>query len=99
MRDLNLITYLDDALRCVTGHGVFKKTTGVNAMKVLRQTGGAFGCPASILSDNGSCFVGVQKDGVPNGTWTPTVFENELLELDIHLINSRLHHPQTNKKL
>ena len=99
MRDLNLITYLDDASRCVTGYGVFEEATGVNAVKVLRQAVGAFGCPASILSDNGSCFVGVRKDGVPKGTWTPTVFENELLNLGIHLINSRPYHPQTNGKL
>ncbi len=43
--------------------------------------------------------MGVRKDGVPKVTWTPTVFENELLELDIHLINSRPCHPQTNGKL
>ncbi len=72
---------------------------GVNAVKVLRQAVGAFDHPASILSDNGFCFVGVRKDGVPKGTWMPTVFENELLELDIHLINSRPCHPQTNGKL
>ena len=33
------------------------------------------------------------------GTWTPTLFENELLDLDIGLINSRPYHPQTNGKL
>ena len=43
--------------------------------------------------------MGVRKDGVPKGTWTPTVFENELLELGIHLINSRPYRPQTNGKL
>ena len=33
------------------------------------------------------------------GTGTPTVFENELLNLGIELINSRPYHPQTNGKL
>ena len=74
VRDLNLITYLDDASRCITGYGVFKEATGLNAVKVLRQAILAFGAPASILSDNGSCFGGV-RSGTPKGTWTPTVFE------------------------
>lgn len=99
MRDLNLITYLDDASRCITGYGVFKEATGLNAVKVLRQAIEVFGRPASILSDNGSCFVGVRRASIPKGTWTPTVFENELLHMDIHLINSRPYHPQTNGKL
>ena len=99
MRDLNLITYLNDASRCVTGYGVFGEVTGPNAVKVLRQAVGAFGRPASILSDNGSCFVGVRGGNTPKGTWTPTVFENELLDLGIRLINSRPYRPPTNGKL
>ena len=98
MRDLNLITYLDDASRCVTGYGVFKEATGLNAVDVLRQAILAFGTPASILSDNGSCFVGV-RSGTPRGTWVLTAFEGELLDRGIHLINSRPYHPQTNGKL
>ena len=35
----------------------------------------------------------------PAGTWTPTLFENELLSLDIELINSRPYHLQTNGNL
>ena len=98
MKDLSLITYLDDASRCVTGFGLFDEATGQNAVQVLRQAVQAFGAPSSILSDNGSCFVGVRR-GTPKGSWRPTIFENELLDLDIHLINSRPYHPQTNGKL
>ena len=97
-RDLNLITYLDDASRCITGYGVFKEATGLNAVEVLRRAILAFGTPASILSDNGSCFVGV-RSGTPKGTWMPTAFEGELLDRGIQLINSRPYHPQTNGKL
>ena len=99
MRDLNLITYLDNASRYVTGAGLFSQATSENAVLILRQAIKRFGTPATILSDNGSCFVGVRRDGMPKGTWTPTVFENELLYMDIHLINSRPYHPQTNGKL
>ena len=36
----------------------------------MRQAIKLFGTPATILSDNGSCFVGVRQDGIPKGTWT-----------------------------
>ena len=48
VRDLNLITYLDDASRCVTGYGMFKEATGLNAVKVLRQAILAFGTPSDV---------------------------------------------------
>ena len=99
MKGLNLITYLDDASRCVTGAALFREATSENAVTVLRQAIGRFGMPATILSDNGSCFVGAGGRKKPKGTWTPTLFENELLALDIGLINSRPYHPQTNGKL
>ena len=99
MKGLNLITYLDDASRCVTGAALFKEATSENAVIVLRQAIGRFGVPATILSDNGSCFVGARGRKKSSGTWTPTLFEDELLTLNIGLINSRPYHPQTNGKL
>ncbi len=99
MKDLNLITYLDDASRCVTGAALFKEATSENAVAVLRQAVGRFDVPATILSDNGSCFVGRGGRKRQTGTWTPTLFENELLDHNIGLINSRPYHPQTNGKL
>ena len=53
----------------------------------------------NILSDNGSCFVGRGGRRRQTGTWTPTLFENELLALNIGLINSRPYHLQANSKL
>ena len=61
MKGLNLITYLDDASQCVTGAALFKEATSENAVTVLRQAICEFGVPATVLSDNGSCFVG--RDG------------------------------------
>ena len=98
-RGLNLITYLDDASKCMTGARLFKEAASENAVAVLRQAVNEFGTPATILSDNGSCFVGRGGCKEPTGIWTPTFFENELLNLGIELINSRLYHPQTNGKL
>ena len=99
MRDLNLITYLDDASRCVTGAALFREATSANAVAVLRQTIGRFGVQATILSDSGTCFVGRGGRKKPTGNWTPTLFENKLLDLGIGLINSQPYHPQTNGKL
>ena len=96
--DYNLITYLDDASRCVAGAAVFKEATSENAVAVLRSTIAEFGTPATILSDNGSCFVGVKRK-IPAGSWKPTLFETELLHHGIELINARPYHPQTNGKL
>ena len=106
-RGLNLITYLDDASRCVMAAQVFKEATSKNAVEVLRSAIAQFGTPATILSDNGSCFVGVmskdrkrrKREGPPGSTWMPTEFEAELLDRGIELINSRPYHPQTNGKL
>ena len=36
----------------------------------MRQAIKLFGTLATILSDNGSCFVGVRQDSIPKGTWT-----------------------------
>ncbi len=99
-RAYNLITYLDDASRCVTGAALFENATSENAVLLLRLAIKRFGRPATILSDNGSCFVGQngRKKG-PMGTWQQTAFEEELLGSGIGLINSRPYHPQTNGKL
>ena len=99
MKWLNLITYLDDASRCVTGAALFGEATSENAVAALRQSICRFGVPATILSDNGSCFVGRGGHKKQASAWTPTVFESELPALDIGLINSRPYHPQTNGKL
>ena len=98
IRGLCLITFLDDASRCVTGAGLCTQATSDNAVVVLQQAIKQFGTPATILSDNGSCFVGMRK-GNPKGYWKPTAFEEALLGRSIELINSRPYHPQTNGKL
>ena len=58
MKGLNLVTFLDDASRCVTGVGLFTEATSENVVDVLIDAIAKFGTPAAILSDNGSCFVG-----------------------------------------
>ena len=98
MKGLNLITYLDDASRRVTGAALFREATSENAVTVLRQAICGFGVPATIPSDNGSCFVGRDGHKRQTSTWTHPVRERAL-SLNIGLINSRPYHPQTNGKL
>lgn len=66
----------------------------------LRLASKRFDKPASILSDNDSCFVGQGgRRKEPTGRWQSTVFEEELLGNGIVLTNSGPCHPQTNGKL
>ncbi len=98
-RGLQLVTYLDDASRCIVASRLFTQATSENAVLVLEEAIKQFGTPATILSDNGSCFVGAGRRKRHTGSWQPTVFESELLDRGIELINARPYHPQTNGKL
>lgn len=95
---MNLIAQLDNASRYVAGAALFKEATLKNAVTAPRHTISGFGVPATILSDNGACFVGVGGSKKPKGSWMPTLFKNKLPSLNISLINSRPYHPQTNGK-
>ena len=98
---VKLVSYLDDASRCITAAQLFTEATSKNAVLVLRKAIRQFGMPATILSDNGSCFVGRggRKKTPRPESWVPTFFEAELIERGIDLINTRPYHPQTNGKL
>ena len=98
LKGRNLIVFLDDASRCVTGFGVFQDATSENATLALRRAISEYTTPAQMLSDNGRCFAG-GKAGGPKKRWTPTAFEEELLANNIMLITTRPYHPQTNGKL
>jgi len=49
---------LDDASRYITGVALFEHAASENAVMTIRLVIERFGCPASMLSGNGSCFVG-----------------------------------------
>ena len=52
-------------------------------MLALRDAIKRFGTPATILSDNGSCFVGRGGRKASGKTWKATAFEAELLDRGI----------------
>lgn len=86
MKGPNLITYLDDASRCVSGAVLFGEAVSENAVAALQEAIRGFGMPATILSDNGSCFVGRGGRRKQACIWTPTAFENKHLNSYKHYI-------------
>ena len=92
---LNLITYLDDVSRCRAVQGSYVRERSCGA-----QTGhqGVWdSCNHTVRQRIVLCRQGRSQE--PTGTWTPTLFENDLLNLGIELINSRPYHSQTNGNL
>ena len=75
---------------------MFEHATTENALAVLEEAIKNHGKPASIMTDRGSQFYANASEAKKKGA---SVFENELLNLGIELINSRPYHPQTNGKL
>jgi len=83
---LQIIAFIDDASRLVTGVGVFDNATTENALLVLNQAVKDYGNPKQIISDWGTQF-------------TANNFQQQLKELGIQHIKARIKHPQTNGKL
>lgn len=83
---LQVIAYLDDASRLITGCGVFDNATTENALLVLNQAVKDFGKPKQIISDHGTQF-------------TAGLFQERLKQLGIEHVKARVKHPQTNGKI
>ncbi len=64
LKGLQLVAYLDDASRCITGFGLFDSATSQNTVAVLRKAIKSFGTPDQILSDNGAQFTSRNR-GIP----------------------------------
>ena len=96
LKGLDLIVYLDDASRCVTGFGLFSEATTDHSIMVLRDAMKKFGVPGQILTDHGTQFTsnhtGVKKP-------KHTAYEQELLDNGIAHVMARVKHPQTNGKI
>lgn len=85
------IAYMDDALRFITGYGVFS-----NAVGVLREAVARHGKPAAMLTDRGAQFYAHESEDKKRGE---TEFRKELGRLGIRHMLARADHPQTNGKL
>ena len=77
------IIYIDDASRFITSYGEFDNANTENSLKVFKR-GLKFGIYRQMMSDHGTQF--------------EEHFTNELKELNIKHIKSRVKHPQSNGK-
>ena len=90
------LCYEDDASRFVTGWGVFKEATTVNAIAVLEYAIKHHGKPASVMTDHGSQFYANEAEARKRGE---SEYEKKMVELGIKQILAGVRHPQTNGKL
>lgn len=85
-QNLQIIAFLDDASRFITGVGIFDTATTENALLVLNQAIKDHGIPKELISDHGTQY-------------TSNLFQNRLKELNIKHIKAKIKHPQTNGKI
>ena len=85
-KGMQIIAYLDDASRLVTGVGVFDNANTENAILVLNKAIEDFGTPRQVCSDWGTQF-------------TSDMFQQALKQHNIKHVKARVKHPQTNGKL
>jgi hypothetical protein len=67
---------------------VFAVTSAPDVVATLYEAGGAWGLPASVLTDNGCLYTAAYRHGY-------SALESELFHLGIDYKHSRPYHPQT----
>lgn len=82
---------IDDHSRVVPSAVVGTGPTSALAWAAFERGATTWGPPAMVLSDNGTCFVGVNRGG--------SSFQANLAALGIRTINARPYHPQTCGKI
>jgi putative transposase len=92
-----LVTYLDDASRCLVGYAIGPRATTELALRAFEAAAVRFGYPRQLLTDHGSQYTA----NVPGGLGE---FDRHLIGLRrrgvrIRHIFSRVKHPQTNGKM
>ena len=91
-----IIVFVDDASRFITGFGHFSNATSENSAKVLRNAVSAWGAPKQLMSDHGVQFTSFPRETCENPE--QNIFQKTLAELGIKHIKSRVKHPQSNGK-
>jgi transposase InsO family protein len=85
---VEILNFLDDFSRVCVASKVLKATTSPDVVATLYEAGGAWGLPASLLSDNGCIYTAAYRGGY-------SAVESELFHLGITSKHSRPYHPQT----
>ena len=85
---VEILNFLDDFSRVCVASKVLSTTTSPDVVGTLYDAGGAWGLPASLLTDNGAVYTAAYRDGY-------SAMESELFRLGITYKHSRPYHPQT----
>jgi hypothetical protein len=86
--DVEILNMLDDHSRLLVGSRAFVTTKATDVVETFHQAAGAYGFPASMLTDNGAIFTAEARNG-------RCAMENELAALGIAYKHSRPYRPQT----
>jgi transposase InsO family protein len=85
---VEIVVFLDDHSRLVTGARVLRVATAPAVLEMFRRAAEQWGLPAALLTDNGCVYTTWHRGG-------PNVMQTELLALGIDYRHSRPYHPQT----
>ena len=85
---VEILNFLDDFSRVCVASRVFAVTSSPDVIATLYEAGGAWGLPASLLTDNGAIYTATYRHGY-------SAMESELFHLGIDYKHSRPYHPQT----
>ena len=85
---VEILNFLDDFSRVCVAAKVLSVTTAPDVVATLYEAGGAWGLPASVLTDNGCIYTSAYRHGY-------SAMESELFHLGIDYKHSRPYHPQT----
>jgi transposase InsO family protein len=85
---VEILNLIDDFSRVCVASQAFATTASPDVVATLYEAGGAWGLPASLLTDNGCIFTANHRHGF-------SAFESELFHLGIVCKHSRPYHPET----
>jgi transposase InsO family protein len=85
---VEILNFLDDFSRVCVASKVLRATSAPDVVATLYEAGGAWGLPASVLTDNGCIYTAAYRHGY-------SAMESELFHLGIDYKHSRPYHPQT----
>lgn len=85
---VEICNFIDDFSRVCVASKVFAVTSSPDVIATLYEAGGAWGLPASLLTDNGAIYTATYRHGY-------SAMESELFHLGIDYKHSRPYHPQT----
>ena len=85
---VEILNFLDDFSRVCVASKVLAVTSAPEVVATLYEAGGAWGMPASLLTDNGCIYTAAHRHGY-------SAMESELFHLGIDYKHSRPYHPQT----